>query len=197
MFFRAREVTNCLLDTRGSAAPSISLGESSAGRTASLDHRSSAATLALAIQEGPGGAEGSGAGDELANLEAWFAPFTVEERTALLGSAQRRPGASIPRAPATRSDACSLPTVTLSLLTTFSSAAIACRWQPPWKRAHHSLTTCWWSSLSRSPPTSRFATAYEMGGERSCARPAAGRDYQPSEGRVRVPLGVVVPRVIG
>ena len=39
-----------------------------------------------------------GATDERAILEAWFAPFTIEERTALLGSTERRPGAAIPTA---------------------------------------------------------------------------------------------------
>ena len=39
-----------------------------------------------------------GAGDEAANLEGWFAPFSVEERLALLGSCTRRPGAAIPKA---------------------------------------------------------------------------------------------------
>lgn len=36
------------------------------------------------------------AGDEQAMLEAWFAPFTHEERIALLGGTERRPGAAIP-----------------------------------------------------------------------------------------------------
>ena len=36
-----------------------------------------------------------GAGDEAARLEAWFSPFTAQERSALFGAVERRPGAAI------------------------------------------------------------------------------------------------------
>ena len=76
-----------------------------------------------------------GAADEQAILEAWFAPFTAEERSHCLAQLSDGPVPQSRPQPETQSGECCLLTVTPGWPITYSNAAIECRWQRRWSYA--------------------------------------------------------------
>ena len=85
-------------------------------------------------------------------MRGWFAPFTVSERTDLIG----RPAARSVLDPYLRGGGDALRRMLYADVqrgspTTFSSVATGCQWPRRWNYVRPSSITAWWNSRSRCP----------------------------------------------